>query len=66
MIPLTKENLESALEEIHSYDADMGGTQILNAMRFVYNELLEKNKGDMSQQLFILTDGAVMNTEYVI
>ena len=50
MIPLTKENIKKALIELHSYEADLGGTVIAPALRNSYGELFGKSQGSSMSQ----------------
>lgn len=45
MVPLTKENLQKANEAVNSFEADMGGTQILPALKTCFEDLLDKELG---------------------
>ena len=42
------------------FDADMGGTEIKNALDHIYSNLVEK---ELSNRIFIMTDGAVWDVD---
>ena len=44
----------------------MGGTVIYPALKACYENLLDKAASECSQQIFILTDGAVMNIREIV
>jgi hypothetical protein len=66
MIPLTKDSVNQALSEINTYEANMGGTMIYPALKACYDYLLDKSGNEFSQQIFVLTDGAVMNIREIV
>lgn len=45
-------------------DADLGGTHLSEALEWIYCNLIKRNSIN-SQQLFVLTDGQVSNTDEV-
>jgi uncharacterized protein with von Willebrand factor type A (vWA) domain len=51
-------NLDRAVKEIVTFDADMGGTEILSPIKKIFKRL---KKSNLSKQLFLLTVGAVNN-----
>jgi ubiquitin/uncharacterized protein YegL len=56
------EVLEDAIQQISDFEADMGGTEILNPLFHVYSAPCE----DRQRSIFLLTDGAVDDTEGVV
>jgi len=61
----TERNIQNAKDEIETFDADMGGTEMLNT----FDDLFKQDKliADGTQrQVFLLTDGEVSNTQEVI
>lgn len=44
----------------------MGGTMIYPALKACYDCLLDKSGNEFSQQIFVLTDGAVMNIREIV
>ena len=57
-----------AVEVISSFGADMGGTEIFQAMKNIFSNPPKTNidGGLRERHLFLLTDGAVGNTSQVI
>ena len=56
-------NLKKATDLTKSMEADLGGTEILSPLEWVFSQ--DHVKGH-SRQLFLLTDGEVGNTDQVI
>ena len=54
------ENINEALKLVMNFDADMGGTEIKNALDHIYSKLVEK---ELSNRIFIMTDGAVWDVD---
>jgi len=61
--PYGDETLASALSYVKSMDGDMGGTEILPALKFVLDA---KAQEGLPRQVFVVTDGEVSNTDAVI
>jgi Ca-activated chloride channel family protein len=61
--PYDEATLAEAAAHVRSLDADLGGTEILPALRSV---LEGPPAGGLPRQLFVLTDGEVSNTDAVI
>ena len=53
---INDDNINEALRLVMDFNADMGGTEIKQALVHIYSKLLEKN---LSNRIFIMTDGAV-------
>ena len=53
-------NINSALEKVMQFKADMGGTEIKNALEHIYKKLIERN---FSNRIFVMTDGAVWDAD---
>ena len=58
-----EENLKKAVNEVSKFDADMGGTEILEPLIDIVSEQKDQ---DLARCLYLLTDGAVSNTEDVV
>ena len=54
------ENINEALKLVMNFDADMGGTEIKNALDHIYSKLVEKQ---LSNRIFVMTDGAVWDVD---
>ena len=54
---------EIALYQIKAFEADLGGTEILKPLETVFNKKLSE---DYERQIFLITDGAVDNTDNII
>ena len=52
-------NLNKAIDHVKKIDANLGGTEMLSPLRFVFNTKLVPG---YARQVFILTDGSVANT----
>jgi hypothetical protein len=61
--PIGAETLASALPYVKSMDGDMGGTEILPALKFVLDAPPQEG---LPRQVFVVTDGEVSNTDAVI
>jgi uncharacterized protein YegL len=64
-VPCTKTNIANAKEEVSTFDADMGGTEMLRT----FEDLFKQDKAvpnGVQRQVFLLTDGEVSNTQEVI
>ena len=59
-VDITDDNINKAIEESNQFDADLGGTELLEPLLYLENCLLNNNS---PTRIFILTDGAVFNTE---
>ena len=53
----------SAVQKVNTFDADLGGTEVFSAL---YEVLRQKPIEGYAKQIFLLTDGAVSNTQGVI
>ena len=47
-------NINDALQKVMQFDADMGGTEIKEALEYIKNELIEK---ELLNRIFVMTDG---------
>ena len=54
------QNINEALKLVMNFDADMGGTEIKQALDHIYSKLLAR---DLSNRIFIMTDGAVWDVD---
>ena len=59
-VDITEENINKAIEISNKFDADLGGTELMEPLKYLENCLLNINT---PTRIFILTDGAVFNTE---
>ena len=62
-VKYTKENIESALIKLSSMTANMGGTQMLEPLENIYAKKFSKK---FPRNIFLLTDGAIGNTDQVV
>jgi hypothetical protein len=56
-------SLKAASDHVAAMQADLGGTEILPALKFV---LEQKTNADLTRQVVVLTDGEVTNTDAVL
>jgi len=56
------QSIEEAIEKISTFDADMGGTEILNPLTEIFGQ---KNIENYKRSVFLITDGAVSNSKEV-
>ena len=49
-------NINEALKLVMEFDANMGGTEIKNALKYIKDNLVDKN---LLNRVFVMTDGAV-------
>ena len=62
-VPYNQENLDRAIQHAEGLDADLGGTELLPPLQFIFGQpLLEC----LPRQVLVLTDGSVGNTEACI
>ena len=59
-VDITEDNINTAIDISNKFDADLGGTELLEPLIYL-EECLKNNK--RPTRIFILTDGAVFNTE---
>ena len=57
---INDENINEALKLVMDFNADMGGTEIKQALEHIYSNLIEKN---LANRIFIMTDGAVWDVD---
>ena len=62
-VSYNQENLDKALQHAKQLDADLGGTQLLEPLGFVFQQNLLPG---LPRQVFVLTDGSVSNTQACI
>ena len=58
-VEITEDNINNAIDISNKFDADLGGTELLEPLIYINNCLTENSK---PTRVFILTDGAVFNT----
>ncbi len=59
-VDITEDNINKAIEISNKFDADLGGTELMEPLKYLENCLLNDNT---PTRIFVLTDGAVFNTE---
>ena len=59
----TQSTLERAVKEVERFEADLGGTEIYDALKDIFNSPLKEG---YPRSIFLLTDGAVSNTSQVL
>eukprot|EP00731_Ephydatia_muelleri_P029214 Em0020g858a len=62
-VPYNQENLDRAIQHAECVEADLGGTELLPPLRFIFGQRLLEG---LRRQVFVLTDGSVSNTEACI
>lgn len=62
-VEFNNENLEIALEQVSTFSSDLGGTELFPPIEAV---LTHEHNHQYPTNVFILTDGAVSNTESVL
>ncbi|KAL5473246.1 hypothetical protein EMCRGX_G027703 [Ephydatia muelleri] len=62
-VPYNQENLDRAIQHAECVEADLGGTELLPPLRFIFGQRLLEG---LPRQVFVLTDGSVSNTEACI
>eukprot|EP00731_Ephydatia_muelleri_P029233 Em0020g877a len=62
-VPYNQENLDRAIQHAERVEADLGGTELLPPLRFIFGQRLLEG---LPRQVFVLTDGSVSNTEACI
>ena len=63
MVPATKTNISHALQKITRIDANLGGTEIGSALQATY---LLKAESKQADEVLLITDGEVWNTDSII
>jgi len=61
--PYTESSVSAAESHIKGLSANLGGTELMNPLKDIYNSTSIKN---YARQIIVLTDGEVSNTEEVI
>ena len=61
-----KENIDTALKKIEKLKADLGGTDIYEPLKNIFDSYKIYEKINLPKNIFILTDGEVDNKEQVI
>ena len=62
-VPYNQENLDRAIQHAERVDADLGGTELLPPLKFIFGQPLLEG---LPRQVLVLTDGSVSNTEACI
>ncbi|XP_028392748.1 von Willebrand factor A domain-containing protein 5A-like isoform X1 [Dendronephthya gigantea] len=62
-VPYDQKNLEKAVQHAENLQADLGGTELFDPLKYIYSH--DPMKG-LPRQVFVLTDGSISNTESVI
>ena len=58
---VSEENINQTIEISSNFDADLGGTELLEPLKYIQN-CLKNEENKRPTRIFILTDGAVFNT----
>lgn len=61
--PVNSANVRQAIAAISKFEADMGGTEILNPLKALYDE---PSDSSLPRSFYLLTDGQVSNRETVV
>ncbi|XP_070826568.1 von Willebrand factor A domain-containing protein 5A-like isoform X5 [Chaetodon trifascialis] len=62
-VEYSEKTMEEALKKVEKMDANLGGTEILEPLKHIYSQPCIPSQ---PRQLFVFTDGEVMNTKEVI
>ncbi|XP_033970718.1 von Willebrand factor A domain-containing protein 5A-like isoform X44 [Trematomus bernacchii] len=62
-VEYSEKTMEEALKKVEGMEDDLGGTEILEALKHIYSQACIPNQ---PRQLFVFTDGEVGNTKEVI
>ena len=62
-VPYSQETLDKATRHAQRMQADLGGTELLRPLEYIFGE---KTSSGLPRQIFVLTDGAVSNTDACI
>jgi len=63
-MPYNQETMEKATDFAKAMQADFGGTELLEPLKFIFKQPLQSS--GLPRQVFILTDGSVFNSGSVI
>ena len=62
-VPYDQEHLDEAIRHAETLQADMGGTELLSPLQYIF---CQDTQPGLSRQVFVLTDGSVSNTQLCI
>lgn len=62
-VPYNQKNLDKAVQHAEHLQADLGGTELLAPLKYVFKQ---KALSGLPRQVFVLTDGSVSNTNACI
>uniref|UniRef100_A0A3B3BNL6 VIT domain-containing protein n=1 Tax=Oryzias melastigma TaxID=30732 RepID=A0A3B3BNL6_ORYME len=62
-VEYSEETMEEALKKVEGMQSDLGGTDILQPLKYIYSQPFISN---LPRQLFILTDGEVENPKEIL
>ena len=62
-VPYNQRNLDVAIQHAETLQADLGGTELLSPLKYVFSQPLLPG---LPRQVFVLTDGSVSNTNACI
>ena len=62
-VPYSQETLDKATRHAQGMQADLGGTELLQPLEYIFGE---KSTFGLLRQIFVLTDGAVSNTNICV
>ena len=61
-----EDTLEQALEEVKTFEADYGGTEIFNPLDEIFKSIKARKQHSVYTHIYLLTDGAVHNNQAII
>ncbi|XP_066540708.1 von Willebrand factor A domain-containing protein 5A-like isoform X2 [Hoplias malabaricus] len=62
-VEYTQKTIEEAMKKVAAINADMGGTELLEPLKYIYSEVYLP---DHPRQVFVFTDGAVRNVKDIL
>lgn len=57
-------SLKTAFDQVNTFEADFGGTEILQPLQAIFE--LPKAQSNVETHIYLLTDGAVHNTQAIV
>ena len=58
--------MNQAMQLVQNFEANMGDTMLYSPLKACYDCLLDKVGNETAQQIFVLTDGAMMNIREIV
>ena len=65
-IDYNEKSLKTALDQIQTIQADMGGTEIYQPLVAIFNQISKQKDKKFDTHIYLLTDGEVGNTQSII